>query len=268
MRLSGIEITKNDSSYTIQCLLDDEVLYFKTSHIFLYEEQVSLFDAFVIAVIPVMIERQEMLYVDGAVDSFLFRQLNEQILPRLSKINDLQDVLQIQSLSDVIHQFDNQNRVTGVSCGVDSMATIKNLEEKKTQLDYLAFFDAGSHGSYGTKNSSINYEFRKKNALEFAKKLSYELIEVRTNAHKFLTGRFKSAHSFLNLSCAFATQGLINHYYYASAYAIGQSTQQSGDTSNYDHIILPFLESSYFKTSSTLGEINRLERIELYLIML
>jgi hypothetical protein len=226
------------------------------------DDQDLFYDAFVVAVLPLIIERQENLIVEGTVDATLLAQLNNKVIPQLCGIHNIQNNLTITTSKTVFKSGLNCNTVaTGASCGVDSLATIKEFKDVNKKLDYLSFFDAGSHGLYGADNTLINYNHRLSNALEVSQKLGLELITVKTNAHQFLKGRFKSAHSFLNLSCAFATLGIINEYHYASAYKINQITEESGDTSNYDHLILPQLHASYFLTKSTLGDKNRIERL-------
>lgn len=263
MRLQGIKISKIDTSYIIECQLDDERLYFESSHTKNNQSDDLFYDPFVIALLPLMLERKENLFIEGAVDSVLLNQLNLKVLPKLCKIHHIYEQLTITALICLENKAMKSNLVaTGISCGVDSLATIKEFKESDKKLDFLTFFDAGSHGAYGAKNTKATYCHRLKNANVAAEKIGLNIINVRTNAHSFLKGYFKSAHSFLNLSCAFATLGFINEYHYASAYSINQSNQRSGDTSNFDHYILPELYASYFSSKSTLGNKNRLERIQ------
>ncbi|KEZ93755.1 hypothetical protein [Nonlabens ulvanivorans] len=262
MILSDIKLRKQGQLHVLECLLNKERLYFETSHIVLIDEKELIYDAFVIAVIPLMIEKKESLIVKGLMDATLQKQLNEIVIPKLLAIHQITLNLTINcSKTSINHQLQNNSIATGISCGVDSFATIKSFKEHSKKLDYLTFFNAGSHGAYDTQNSKINYKHRLLNATRASQELGREMIKVETNAHSFLSGRFKSAHSFLNLSCAFATLGLLNHYHYASAYSLRQSSEQSGDTSNFDHIILPQLFASYFSTQSTLGNMNRVERV-------
>lgn len=263
MRLKGIEIIQENQQYVLKCQVDDLEIYFHSTHFINSQDGDLLYDAFVIALIPLMLEKNESLVVDGLVDEVLLTQINTKVLPKLCEIQKFKNSLTVTALETVKRTAVNDSIVvTGISCGVDSLATIKELEDCNDKLDYLTFFDAGSHGKFGTDNTELTYHHRLGNAEVAAEKIGLKIIEIRTNAHSFLKGRFKTAHSFLNISCAFATQGFINEYHYASAYSIEQSNQQSGDTSNFDHYILPELYSSYFNTKSTLGDKNRIERIE------
>lgn len=262
MIIENIRLHKQYQYDILECLLDGKRLYFECSQIKTQDSSDLMYDAFVIAVLPLMLEKNENLFVKGNVDSILLRQVNEYILPKLCEINDLKNTLRVESTNtSVIDFLSNKNVATGLSCGVDSLATIKEFRDENKPISFVTFFDAGSHGSYGSKSTDEIFNFRLENAKKAAQKIGSKLLIIRTNAHSFIEGRFESAHSFLNISCAFATLGLINEYRYASAYKFSESTLMPGDTSNYDHHILGELYSSYFKTASTLKNHTRLERI-------
>ena len=129
-------------------------------------------------------------------------------------------------------------------------------------FDAFTFFDAGSHGIYGGRLKDINYRIRLKNALLVSKHLDIPLIRVKTNVYRLLKGEFKSAHSFLNLSCAIAIGLKKAKYYYASAYSTEQSNLKKGDTSNYDHLILPLIKYDKFEAHPSVINLKRIERIK------
>ncbi|PQJ32187.1 hypothetical protein BST92_09730 [Nonlabens arenilitoris] len=261
MILDNIKLYKANGLDVIECFLDNTRIYFKMTHLHQSANGVLLYDSFMIALIPLMLEKCENLEIKGTVDQVLLDQLNKSILPELCIIHKMNKHIEIKASQTIEIKIDNLTKATGISCGVDSIATVKEFIDSNTKLDYLTFFDAGSHGAFGTHNTEITFNHRLENALKAAENLDLEIIKVRTNVHQLLKGQFKSAHSFLNLSCVFATQGFINEYYYASAYSLNQSSLVSGDTSNYDHYILPQLYASYLNTTSTLGDKRRIERV-------
>lgn len=263
MVLSNIRRFEKGGFWRLECLLDGTAMFFESTHMQIDGERELLYDSFVVAVLPLMVERQENLSIQGSIDAILLKQLNEVILPGLSKINNVPLKLTISSLSTTKNGYLHQKAfiATGVSCGVDSFTTILEAVEVGFKYDCLTFFDAGSHGTYNAAGSILNYDYRLSNAILVSQKLNIPLVRVKTNAHDFLSFRFQSAHSFLNISCVFATMGFITEYRYASAYAVNQITSKSGDTSNYDYYLLPSLFSSYLRSESAITEMNRLQRI-------
>lgn len=260
MILSDISLQQEKDYSKLECLLDGNSIYFTLSHI---NSNISLvYDAFVVALIPLLLEKQENIVVQGTMDDVLCKQLNDVLIPRLCQVNKIAITLKvIPDVTENTIALNKQVNATGLSCGVDSLATVKYFFDNAIGLDYLTFFDAGSHGIYNGNYAKENYEYRLKNSERAATTIGLPLVKVKTNAHSFIRGSFESAHSFLNISCSLATLGLINNYHYASAYAVSQSNFKPGDTSNFDNFLLPLLFTSYFNTHSTLQTKTRLERI-------
>ncbi|WP_299684306.1 hypothetical protein [uncultured Dokdonia sp.] len=262
MKLSDIKLKSKGTFKTLSCFIDtfEDSMSFELSH-FDNSHEHLLYDSFVIACIPLMIANKESLLVDGCVDTVLLKQLNTVVLPMLCKLYNIEDTISVKASKSVLVKTKGKEWVvTGLSCGVDSFTTIKTRTQKKQKLDALTFFDAGSHGLYGGKITQINYNYRLNNVENTANKLKLPLVKVRSNNYKFTSELFQEWHSFLNLSCVFATGGLIKKYYYASAYTKEKSVMKAGDTSNFDHYILPELYTSYLKVTSSVTELNRVER--------
>ena len=259
--LSNLEYVTNDNGHKVTCMsnVSSDPLYFDA--VFGQSERIDSFDAFALGMLPIMIERRQSLEITGFVSHDLLIQLNNYVLPELCRIHQVKEKLKVVATPNIQKKDTNKKEftITGLSCGVDSFTTILNSE---VNFDAFTFFDAGSHGIYGGRLKDINYRIRLKNALHVSKHLDIPLIRVKTNVYRLLKGEFKSAHSFLNLSCAIAIGLKKAKYYYASAYSTEQSNLKKGDTSNYDHLILPLIKYDKFETHPSVINLKRIERIK------
>lgn len=218
------------------------------------------YDAFVIALIPFMLENSEDLYVDGIVDEVLLTHLNTQFLPQLAVISKCKKTPQISAKHTQRSKAKNSQIGTGFSCGVDSFTTLYDFIQSKISVRYVTFLDAGSHGKYGKEHTKQIKEFRRQNAAKAAQRLDMEMICISSNISSFVTSSFESSHSLVNLSCVYHLSNLYSDYYYSSAFSEKQSTLKGGDTSNWDSLLLPYISSSYLTIKSTALDKTRLQR--------
>lgn len=137
---------------------------------------------------------------------------------------------------------------TGISNGVDSLFTIKKINESKVnaKLDYLLFNNTGSHGSDENKKA---FGTRLERVDRIAKRLKIPLVTIDSNVHHYVKSSYIRVHSFLNAACAHLLSGMISHYMYASAGIglPGYSLHGEGDSARADPALLPLLSTRSLK---------------------
>ena len=223
-------------------------------------------DAPVVALLVLAMLNNEDIYVKGQLSARLNYTLNNYLIKALNYSNP--DFNEIKIIPDAIN-YENINieksAATGLSCGIDSISTItSHLNLKKNyKLNYLTYFNAGSHGFFGGEKSNQIYYKRLANIELFAKDIGLPLVKIDTNLLDVLNVSFQSIHSIIHASCVLNLQKMFNTYYYASAFRFDYFKFDKNDTSSWDTLILNMLSTESTSFFSSMSQYSRFERTKL-----
>ncbi|MGA9637586.1 hypothetical protein [Flavobacterium sp.] len=223
-------------------------------------------DAFVVGLLLLALRLKEDIYVN-TISARLKYQLNHYLIPALCIA--FQEFHKIKVYSEqenelILSKHESQS-ATGISCGVDSIATIIEHEKMRGQLQisHLTFFNAGSHGDFGGIYAREIFNKRYDNILEFANKISLPVIIIDTNLNELLEMRFVETHTLRNISCVLNLQKLFKNYYYASAFRFDNFKISDKISDLYDVLTLQMLSTESIKFYSSLSDKTREERTKL-----
>ena len=129
---------------------------------------------------------------------------------------------------------------TGISCGVDSLATIHDRFVKETDRDYrinaLFIFNCGTHGDYGAPDTQIVFASRVNRAVAVANELKLPLVIVDTNLHLFRHENDKPTVMFLSMyACVLSLQNAVKRYYIPSGCSY-QGIKDYGDRAHHNDL--------------------------------
>lgn len=234
-------------------------------------------DAFIVACVYFAMVAGLDIQTEIPITSCLKYQLNEQIIPLLC--NEKSGFKRIKIIGDVADEVDKKKKCvgTGISCGVDSFATIllglKESLPKDNVITHLTVFNTGSLNFYGYENiksleewrneTESELEYHIKTGRQVAKEMGLNFISIDTNIPDLYQGCFLLSHTYRNLSCILATQKMWRYYYYASAGEDVFNADIRVDTGNYDALILPNLSLSSLKFYVGGFELLRMDKIKM-----
>lgn len=163
---------------------------------------------------------------------------------------------------------------TGLSCGVDSLATIYEYTDlmpiKEYKLTHVFYNKVGAHdgqiGKYDEKieNSLFNEQLLKAKTVSNA--LGLPLIVVDTNLNEVLSEIFgfsgyEQTHTLRNIGTILLFQQYFNKYYYADTYSLDQfAVNVNSDMAHYEKWLLPLLSNEYISFYSANRAMNRIEK--------
>lgn len=129
---------------------------------------------------------------------------------------------------------------TGISCGVDSLATIQDRFVKENDPDYrinsLFIFNCGTHGDYDSADTQIVFESRVNRAVAVADELGLPLVIIDTNLHRFRHSNDKPTVMFLSMySCVLSLQNAVKRYYIPSGCSY-QGIKDYGDSAHHNDL--------------------------------
>jgi hypothetical protein len=152
---------------------------------------------------------------------------------------------------------------TGVSCGIDSLATIFRHYQHSCpsmRLTHLCFFNTGSHGRPGEKKMDGLLNARRKLAEGFSREIDLPLVEVRSNMSELMPLAFGLTHTYLNAAAALALQPLFATYYYSSGATILEFLEDPLDPCYFDTYLLPLVSTRSLRLYSVEENLGRYEK--------
>ena len=162
---------------------------------------------------------------------------------------------------------------TGISCGVDSLATVYKYYEQEKDLDYklthLFFLNCGWHGSLDNTNTVPLFYKRALRAEDAANKMGLPLVKVDSNLHAFLYDLDDKASYFNLYYIIFAMGKGISKYYLSSSFSYEEVMKygyraKNRDFSEYgDPMTLPLLATKNTTIISDGCQYKRSEKTEL-----
>ena len=184
-------------------------------------------DAFLVAMLPYAMEHQLDIICDDTISEKLYFNLQQNLIPILSKYSKIFKRIKIIAEKRTNKRFTTATaNATGLSCGVDSFDTIKDMlynTSKSYELSALTFFNVGSHRSTSGLDNTQSlqlYTKRLENSARIAKLLNLPLIDINSNLGEHLTQPFVKVHHYCSFSAVLALQKLFGNYFYSSAYPV------------------------------------------------
>jgi hypothetical protein len=203
------------------------------------------------------------IHIKGKLSARLEYTLNQYLIPAVCLGNAEFKKIKVKSDSLCTKSLNIKNlAVTGLSCGIDSLATYASHlnQHPDYAISYFTFFNAGSHGDFGGEFTRSIYHKRLHRVKSFANQVNIPLISVDTNLSEILRLNFQQTHSLRNISCALHLQKLFSKYYYASAYRLDHFKINSKDTSDSDFLYLNMLSTESTTFFSSVSQYSRVER--------
>ena len=195
------------------------------------------------------------VHLEFEVAGQFLRNVNEIIQPFLINFCVNAPLFRIQvSCAKPTHSFPKirmTGSATGLSCGLDSLATIKDLlkleHDDPDRVKLAALFEVGGNDSMHTGNFEQLYSIRKSHAAKCADHIGLDFISIRSNVDRWFPGPFTQLHTLRNISAAYLLSGMIGSYYYANGVPITETVTRHSDSAYADAIILPLLSTEHIQ---------------------
>lgn len=223
----------------------------------------SLYDSFVVSLLPYAIKHGEDITINGYISSKLYYQLKTYLIPLLCKTFNKKNININTKIKE--NKYKGKGVGASISCGVDSFYTLlnhTNQKDKNYNITHLTFFNAGSNGDYGGDKSRELFKKRVRYVQKFCKENNYKLITVDTNINEFLMMNHEKTHTFRTLGCVLALQKLFSKYYFASGLPFNGSHIDELDTAYYDILNVQCLSNENISFYCSGIEVTRQEKIE------
>lgn len=214
------------------------------------------------------------LHISGKVSKKLYRNIVDYVVPIMGYFsNKLNPTININV--DGFKECEGEHNVigTGISCGVDCLATIYKYFEKEDDPDYklnaLFMLNCGWHGKYGLETTRELFEERCEYNRKAANDMNLPLIMVDSNLHAFLPNLGDQASYFAIYTCVFAMERAISKYYLSSSYSYAEVIKygyfsRDRDWSEFgDPMALPLMETEECQIVSDGCQYSRAEKTEM-----
>ncbi len=211
-------------------------------------------DAYLIGLLYLAMTERCDIYSEVPLTGELVHQLQTELIPTLTKYSSrLYSTRIFAELDDT--PLPSAGKIgTGCSCGIDSLYTIKKLNEstdKNYKIDYLVHNNVGAFSGHGV-TSYQRYNDNKKQAIEFCKKHGYKLITNDSNFGNAFPQSHLRTHLYSSVFSIYMLRKLWRRYYYASTGCdledyFGLKDNDLYDSAKYDLIALPAFSISQLR---------------------
>lgn len=223
-------------------------------------------DAFLIGLLLLAMKKGTDINVQSQISAKLYYQLNHYLINALYLANNEWKKIKINVESVNNKDLCTEFAVgTGISCGVDSFATIcDHLHEiDDFKIDYFTFFNAGSHGGFGGDKARKIFIDKLNLVKPYANEVKKQIIGVDTNLNEILMMTHLQTHTIRDVACVLNLQKLFKYYYYASAYRFDNYKLDRKTQSYYDILLLNMLSTESTCFYSSVSQYTRVERTEI-----
>lgn len=222
-------------------------------------------DAFVVGLLLLAMKRGEDIELKAPISERLYYTLNHYLINALNLANS--DFKKIKILATELNSVNlNTSAVagTGISCGVDSFATIYNHinDPEPFKIKYYTFFNAGSHEEFGGELARKIFQDRLHLVKPFAEECNIDIITIDTNLNEILMMNHEQTHTIRDVACILNLQKLFKYYYYASAYRFDYYKLNKYSQGGYDILSLSMLSTESTNFFSSVSQYTRVERTE------
>lgn len=236
-------------------------------------------DSFMVTFLAFAMEHRINLRSIYPVSEKLWFQLTTQVMPQLA-VTSKGIGQEISIVAETTKEtYPNSNGVgTGMSCGVDSFATLYEYtelcEKPEYKLTHLTHFNVGAHhGQTGSFNPELQRKLYLKDAAmvqRFCDEYGYKLIAVDSNLTEIIDiffgyANFENTHTYRNVGVVLILQKLFSKYYYSPAYNLDHFTcKLEKDTAYYEKWLLPNLSTegiSFYNSNKDWNREDKLKQI-------
>ena len=236
-------------------------------------------DSFIVTFFTFAMERNFDLHSLYPVSEKLWYQLTTQVMPQLA-VTSKGIGHEIKIIADKVSEpYQNERGVgTGMSCGVDSFATLYEYTElcniPEYKITHLTHFNVGAHhGQTGSFDPELQRKLYKKDVAmvqRFCDKYGYKLIAVDSNLTEVLDSffgylNFSNTHTYRNIGVVLILQRLFSKYYYSPAVNLDHFVcRLEGDTAYYEKWLLPNLSTettSFYNSNKNWTREEKLKQI-------
>lgn len=237
-------------------------------------------DAFIVAMLFYAMITEEDIICDAPVSSKLLFHLNDYLIPLLSFQSGTRKIT-IQAPTIGKSDVTSTAVGTGMSCGIDSMASLyeysqKNIPEEY-RLTHLTFFNVGADKAYVPKHkkwSELNQilepfnrtmEEKRKKAEKIANELLLGFIFVDSNQTLIYQGLFEESHLYRSMSAVLFLQNLFSVYYLSSTGCLLDDFQPKLriDPGHYEVGMVPYLSTENIQFECGSKAYNRVEKMRM-----
>lgn len=223
-------------------------------------------DAFLVGILFLGLKTGKDIKIEGPVSARLYYTLTHYLIPALCLANPKWKKIKLfkESLNDADLNIEKVAG-TGLSCGVDSLATYYDHihDEGAYKIKYFTYFNVGSHGDLGGEFSRSIYLKRLEKIKEFGTKIKKEVIEIDSNLSEILLLNFQETHTLRSISCVLLLQKLFKTFYYASSVKFDNYKLDNIRMAEYDLLTLQMLSTESVQFFSSATQFNRTEKIEI-----
>lgn len=236
-------------------------------------------DSFIVTFFAFAMERGLNLRSAYPVSQKLWYQLTTQVMPQLA-VTSKGIGQEIEIFAEKVSEPypDSRGVGTGMSCGVDSFATLYEYTElcdlPEYRLTHLTHFNVGAHhGQTGSFDADLQRRLYQKDVSmvqRFCDEYGYQLVTVDSNLTEVLDhfwgyANFEHTHTYRNVGAVLLLQKLFSKYYYSPAYNLDYFVCRLGiDTALYEKYLLPNLSTettSFYNSNLNWTREEKLKRI-------
>ncbi|WP_144051027.1 hypothetical protein [Calothrix sp. PCC 6303] len=240
--------------------IDGKTIYFavqKENAKYLIHE---VYDAFVVASIPLALQTGRNIVVNGSISESLFYNLKNEVIPILLMTNKDYRNFEISAQELYSESINSENAIgLAFSCGIDSFCSLEINKDSPTNFQITHFLNFYA----GATHNKVEHENKLGNVKNLASLLGIDIIEVDSNITDLITMSHSQIHSVRNMAPALAIQKLLGKFYYSSAYHYKDcGVFQGGTSAHLDPIILAKMGTETMKVYSIGSRFSRVEKTE------
>lgn len=236
----GVRLEAKIKFFDIDAACPAKTLYFEIRKDYGEMFSTDTYDAFFLIGLYLAMYHKTPLRIRGNVSKKLYKNAKWYIQKILCDFSDL--LAPVEIIVDGFAPTKGNGLLigTGISCGVDSLATIYDRFVKETDSDYrinaLFIFNCGTHGDYGAPLTQVVFESRINRAIAVADELKLPLVIIDSNLHLFRHDNDKPTVMFLSMySCVLSLQNAIKRYYIPSGCSY-QGIKDYGDKEHHNDL--------------------------------
>lgn len=273
-----------DASYIVIDYVDHinsiEEIWFETDEQYELGVCSDRADAFVVAMIFYAMITEEDIYCENPVSEKLLFHLNDYLLPLLSFQSKTK---LIRVIADPISEVTfNQGAVgTGMSCGIDSLASLYEYYEtdipERYRLTHLTFFNVGADKGYVPKMKKWDelemimkpfddtMNIKKERARKIAEEKGLGFVFVESNQMMIYQGLFEESHLYRSASAVLFLQNYFSLYYLSSTGCLLDDYQPKLriDPGHYEIGLIPYLSTENVQMECGGKAYNRVEKFRM-----
>lgn len=186
----------------------------------------------------------------------LYWNLTKQVIPQIHSCNP-NNTTRIDLYVPTINEtYESTWRGTGISLGVDSLATIHEYQDENLpdhyKLTHLVHMKVGAHHGqnfrYKKETEDRLFNIENENVHRYCREYGFLLINIETNLYEIMDTAFGSYFGqsvvFLNLGVLLLLQHKFDKYYYATTYSMREfKIDVNVDSAYYEYWLVPLLST-------------------------